>query len=596
MVKRYRGGYLPSNPNTTTGVLTVVVNIVQVGSASGGTEDTMGPYKTHTFTGSGSMTITGAPDSGLDLEYLLVGGGGGGGASCTGGGGGVQMWYAGADRSESGTGFPIKVYNGDVLTITVGSGGGINGVSTRFGYMGGNTSISINGTTVINAYGGGGGEGSSQTSTYNQGIGGSSGGMLNSNAAPSISEQYPKQGYGNYSPNITTGTIYGGGAYSTPQYPSSTARGGHSGNPIKTSFGKFFSEFSRGGIFGGANGANNGGNNTGKGGSGGNSSSNRGSGGSGFAVIRYLTSSTIAVTGVELLMVAGGAAGGYLSGGGAGGLVYYGAETAKTADGPAFSLYVGTYTVVVGAGGTPVLTTDRTSSMDGNYSSFWGKTGKPMDARPGSGHPGDLRADLFYGVNDFDGSGFGNKHTTAGAGPTAAVGSPWYSSIPYGTQGYTGGTGLRLASTPNANTGSGGGGGAGGVGGNGSGTTYGDIIAGNGGPGLQYSISGTATYYAGGGGGGCTRSNASLATGGTGGGGTAGYAAAAQSGTANTGGGGGGNGNGTNLGGSGGSGIVILRYPNSQPAASATTGSPTYTNTGGWHIYKFTASGSITFP
>jgi hypothetical protein len=29
--------------------------------------------------------------------------------------------------------------------------------------------------------------------------------------------------------------------------------------------------------------------------------------------------------------------------------------------------------------------------------------------------------------------------------------------------------------------------------------------------------------------------------------------------------------------------------------ASATTGSPSYANTGGYHTYTFTASGSITF-
>jgi hypothetical protein len=38
-----------------------------------------------------------------------------------------------------------------------------------------------------------------------------------------------------------------------------------------------------------------------------------------------------------------------------------------------------------------------------------------------------------------------------------------------------------------------------------------------------------------------------------------------------------------------------LRYPDSFSAASATTGSPTITVSGGYRIYKFTSSGSITF-
>jgi hypothetical protein len=46
---------------------------------------------------------------------------------------------------------------------------------------------------------------------------------------------------------------------------------------------------------------------------------------------------------------------------------------------------------------------------------------------------------------------------------------------------------------------------------------------------------------------------------------------------------------------SGGSGVVIIRYADTYPAASSTTGSPTITVTGGYRIYKWTGSGSITF-
>jgi hypothetical protein len=40
---------------------------------------------------------------------------------------------------------------------------------------------------------------------------------------------------------------------------------------------------------------------------------------------------------------------------------------------------------------------------------------------------------------------------------------------------------------------------------------------------------------------------------------------------------------------------VIIQYADSYPAAAATTGSPTVTVAGGFRVYTFTGSGSITF-
>jgi hypothetical protein len=89
--------------------------------------------------------------------------------------------------------------------------------------------------------------------------------------------------------------------------------------------------------------------------------------------------------------------------------------------------------------------------------------------------------------------------------------------------------------------------------------------------------------------------------GGSGGGGNAGqsFPSDGVNATTNSGGGGGGatsNSNDTtNTGGNGGSGVVIIRYSDIYPAAASTTGSPTVTVTGGYRIYVFNSSGSITF-
>jgi len=126
--------------------------------------------------------------------------------------------------------------------------------------------------------------------------------------------------------------------------------------------------------------------------------------------------------------------------------------------------------------------------------------------------------------------------------------------------GFAGGT--RAASA----YGSGAGGGSTGVGGNATNNT-GAV----GGAGTTSSITGTSVVYARGG---DTLDN--WTTGahnyGAGGGVTAG----------------GGNANGIG-------GVVIFRYSDQLPAAASTTGSPTITVTGGYRIYQFAASGSVTF-
>jgi hypothetical protein len=81
--------------------------------------------------------------------------------------------------------------------------------------------------------------------------------------------------------------------------------------------------------------------------------------------------------------------------------------------------------------------------------------------------------------------------------------------------------------------------------------------------------------------------------GGVGGGGNGAYIDTGMTaGTVNTGGGGGGA---SAAGSSGGSGIAVIRYADTYAAATSTTGSPTITVAGGYRVYNWTSSGSITF-
>jgi hypothetical protein len=113
-------------------------------------------------------------------------------------------------------------------------------------------------------------------------------------------------------------------------------------------------------------------------------------------------------------------------------------------------------------------------------------------------------------------------------------------------------------------------------------------------------LTSSGQYFAGGGGGVTNNTSATVFfPGGAGGGGGGGNNATAttkligQSGAPNTGGGAGGSRDAN--GGTGGSGVVVIRYADSFPLAASTTGSPTVTTAGGYRVYKYTSSGTITF-
>jgi len=233
---------------------------------------------------------------------------------------------------------------------------------------------------------------------------------------------------------------------------------------------------------------------------------------------------------VELLIVAGGGGGGaFGGGGGAGGVVYDAAY-------PVF----GSNSVVVGNGGAGQATYNSGNpGANGQNSVFHARI-----AYGGGGGGTRLCGSPCYGLPGVDGGSGGGASPSDGG----AVGAPGNG---VSGQGNNGGEGGRYS------WGGGGGGGAGGAGGNS--TEPNACVAGNGGAGVAYSISGTSTYYASGGGG-CNHTGGTVGSASAGGGTAGKITATASNAAANTGGGGGGGGAGAYAGGNGGSGIVIVSY------------------------------------
>jgi hypothetical protein len=256
----------------------------------------------------------------------------------------------------------------------------------------------------------------------------------------------------------------------------------------------------------------------------------------------------IPTSNVEYLVVGGGGGGGTAifgqnatGGGGGGGLL-----TGTT------GVLAGTsYTVTVGAGGAVAAnnSSQPTNGLNSVFGSFATAIGGGYGANRDTGGNG----------NSGGSGGGGNSYGSAGGAGTTG-------------QGNSGGNGFGNVG------GTGGGGGAGSVGG----TTV-TTNGGNAGNGVASSISGTSVYYAGGGAGGGDSGNGSA--------GSQGGTAATSAGAVNTGAGAGSKASS----GGGGSGVVILRYPSGFSLATSTTGSPSVSITGGYNIYTWTSSGSITF-
>ena len=298
---------------------------------------------------------------------------------------------------------------------------------------------------------------------------------------------------------------------------------------------------------------------------------------------------------VEVLMVGGGGGAGSYSGGGGGGEVITFSRT----------LVPGTYTAVIGSGGSGTTSQSWADSRHGFATTFLGETAKPggggksSDDRNAttpvsSGIPPDNGVDTRV-ANGGGGSSrsagyFGTLGTSVGAGVTRY-------GAKRGGQESTGSTNEQ----PNYPGGGGGGAGASVTGNSGS------TNASAGGVGVSIDILGTP-YFWGGGGGGGTYYSGTGANGGNGGGGAGsggggggtggsgynnggnGSTGAGGAGGLNTGGGGGGGRGETNSsGGNGGSGIVIIRYETSVGAGFSISGG-TVSSYGGFTLRTFTST------
>lgn len=257
----------------------------------------------------------------------------------------------------------------------------------------------------------------------------------------------------------------------------------------------------------------------------------------GYIIHTFLSSGSFVVSGgslsCDILVVGGGGGGGWFAaGGGGGGGVVYQASSNVT---------VGSYTVIVGAGGAGGIDGPQKGD-NGTNSSF-----DTLVALGGGGGGGND----VGGQNG--GAGGGAPWDAAGAGNSKGLGTAGQGNDG-GIAGAPGGTGSNLA---------------GGGGGGGASPTY---VGGVGGDGATYDISGTSAYYGGGGGGGSSYNGGTPdpCAGGLGGGGTGckQYVSDATAGTANTGGGGGGRWTSGDSA-AGGSGIVIVRYLIPSPPISS---------------------------
>jgi Putative Ig domain len=257
-------------------------------TVTGGTLNSDATYYYRTFTGNGTLVVSGASISG---DILMVGAGGAGGRSLTGGGGGGSVGYF--------TSVNIPTGNN---TVTIG-GGGTDGSSGTGGSKG-SASTFLN----ITLLGGGGAPGRDAQNSWGQNNDSNGGANGGGSSADGPTSGTSRLGISQSVPSGITGTIYGGysggrGGGGSPNYPGgggagsngegttpagTTSRGGDGGPGKQINFGihnYYWGGGGGGSSYTGGQGAGNGGiggggggaANTGSGGTGGGSSINSGS-------------------------------------------------------------------------------------------------------------------------------------------------------------------------------------------------------------------------------------------------------------------------------------------------------------------------------
>jgi len=286
-------------------------------AASGGTETTSGDYKIHTFTSSGTFTVSSVGNSkggGAGASYLVVAGGAGAGGS-VGAGGGAGGFREGKNSGDPYTASPLNAPAGLTLSaqaypVTVGSGGagsssnGVSGASSVFSTItsagGGGGAIGVPSCASAGVAGGSGGGGTG-------GNDGSSSGSGGAGNTPPVSP--PQGNTGGTGGTWSYGSAGGGGAGAVgsnggggPGAPTFSGAGGAgvtssiNGSPVARSGGggggSNGTTAGAGGSGGGGAGANSGSGtaataNTGGGGGGSAFITNGASGGSGIVIIRY---------------------------------------------------------------------------------------------------------------------------------------------------------------------------------------------------------------------------------------------------------------------------------------------------------------------